>query len=405
MHLFTAFSPGDLPTQCRLLLFPHGAGGKLRDIVSAVRPDINIVDHDGAAHDVIVLTEPIWRAQLASFQDARIASSVIILPEVATSYYDWWSFPLELISQMSSGDLCVRCRDFRAFVAGLGTFFGNYVDGRFVDATIRYQPLTRVQGSKRSLQGRVLELLGDQESREDLGAVLIDEPVKLWARWLSRLYDGLEYMDYAVIQPDDVVLNCGVHGGGEIPYFLACLRGQGQLVNIDPLGHDYLSEYSRRSLAAWPGLWTERRIALHDRETVITLPVDESGMAAGGRIGEKIDGLASLTVDGVPIDVIVQELGLKRLDLIKMDIEGAEPRALVGAEKSIRRFRPQLAISIYHQPDHFFEIPMQIAAMVDGYDFFLKSYHFISNETIFYGIPKERPRKSRQNRVRVRLVE
>jgi hypothetical protein len=133
--------------------------------------------------------------------------------------------------------------------------------------------------------------------------------------------------------------------------------------------------------------------------------VDDAGMAAGGRVGERIAGLESIRSRAACIDVIVEELGLDRLDLLKMDIEGAEPRALDGARESIRRFRPQLAISVYHQPEHFLEIPLQVAEMVHDYDFFLKNYHFISNETILYGIPKERPRRPRRHRIKIGFVE
>ena len=39
-------------------------------------------------------------------------------------------------------------------------------------------------------------------------------------------------------------------------------------------------------------------------------------------------------------------------NLIKMDIEGAEPEALRGAQTLVAENRPRLAISIYHGPEH-----------------------------------------------------
>ena len=47
---------------------------------------------------------------------------------------------------------------------------------------------------------------------------------------------------------------------------------------------------------------------------------------------------------------------MERVDFIKMDIEGAEPKALIGAERTIREHRPQLAISVYHDLKHFASI-------------------------------------------------
>jgi FkbM family methyltransferase len=63
------------------------------------------------------------------------------------------------------------------------------------------------------------------------------------------------------------------------------------------------------------------------------------------------DEVFSLSVDVAPIDDIVEELSLPRVDFIKMDIEGAELRALKGAAKVIRRDRPRMAIAVEHTDD------------------------------------------------------
>lgn len=49
------------------------------------------------------------------------------------------------------------------------------------------------------------------------------------------------------------------------------------------------------------------------------------------------------------LDLLVEQLGIQRLDFIKMDIEGAEEWALRGAVKTIERYRPKWSISSYHQ--------------------------------------------------------
>jgi hypothetical protein len=56
-------------------------------------------------------------------------------------------------------------------------------------------------------------------------------------------------------------------------------------------------------------------------------------------------------IDLTTIDAIVEQLGLQRLDVIKMDIEGAETRALRGAAKTLNRFRPALAVATEHTAD------------------------------------------------------
>jgi FkbM family methyltransferase len=47
----------------------------------------------------------------------------------------------------------------------------------------------------------------------------------------------------------------------------------------------------------------------------------------------------------------LQELNLPHLDFIKMDIEGAEIEALIGAAKTLETLSPKLAIASYHRRD------------------------------------------------------
>jgi precorrin-6B methylase 2 len=47
------------------------------------------------------------------------------------------------------------------------------------------------------------------------------------------------------------------------------------------------------------------------------------------------------------IDFIVEKLRLRKVDLIKMDIEGEEYNALKGAIKTIRKFKPRIIIEIH----------------------------------------------------------
>lgn len=73
--------------------------------------------------------------------------------------------------------------------------------------------------------------------------------------------------------------------------------------------------------------------------------------------------------------------------LIKMDIEGAELQALKGAHSMIEKHRPGLAISVYHAPEHLWEIALLLDSWDLGYRFFLRCYGYSSFETILYAFP------------------
>jgi FkbM family methyltransferase len=69
---------------------------------------------------------------------------------------------------------------------------------------------------------------------------------------------------------------------------------------------------------------------------------------------------------------------------INMDIEGAELEALKGAEKTIRSSRPDLAICVYHAPNHLWEIPLYLHSLGVGYRFYLRNYTSFTGETVLY---------------------
>jgi hypothetical protein len=67
------------------------------------------------------------------------------------------------------------------------------------------------------------------------------------------------------------------------------------------------------------------------------------------------------------IDHLVEELNLPRVDFIKMDIEGAELKALEGAQRTLAKWWPRLSIAAYHAPDHPGRIPVLIRKALASY--------------------------------------
>lgn len=79
-------------------------------------------------------------------------------------------------------------------------------------------------------------------------------------------------------------------------------------------------------------------------------------------------------------DVIAEDI-----TFIKMDIEGAEKEALLGAEKHIFNNYPKLAISIYHFNDDLWEIPLMIKSKFPKYENFQIRHHSkFNSETVLY---------------------
>jgi len=75
-------------------------------------------------------------------------------------------------------------------------------------------------------------------------------------------------------------------------------------------------------------------------------------------------------------------------NFIKMDIEGAERNALIGARLTIISYRPVLAICLYHRPSDLWELPLFIHGLVEDYDMYLRVYGDMLLETVLYCVPK-----------------
>ena len=75
-------------------------------------------------------------------------------------------------------------------------------------------------------------------------------------------------------------------------------------------------------------------------------------------------------------------------NLIKMDIEGAEYDAILGARNTIASYLPGLAISLYHRPEHIWQLPFLVENIAPKkYQFFVRSHALNGFELVLYAIP------------------
>ena len=73
-------------------------------------------------------------------------------------------------------------------------------------------------------------------------------------------------------------------------------------------------------------------------------------------------------VECTTLDHFVEENNII-VGLIKTDLEGGEFDFLQGAERTIKKFRPTMLLSIYHKPEDFFYIKTTIEGWNLGYKF------------------------------------
>jgi FkbM family methyltransferase len=167
------------------------------------------------------------------------------------------------------------------------------------------------------------------------------------------------------VKAGDIVLDCGANLG---VYTREALDAGAALVvaiepapqNVECLRRNFAPEIAARKVILYPkGVW--------DKDDVLALQVDPENSAADSVVIRREGAHEGAKVPLTTIDKLVQELNLPRVDYIKMDIEGAEQRALAGARDTLIRFHPRLAISAYHNPADPERIPVLVQEAWSGY--------------------------------------
>ena len=179
-------------------------------------------------------------------------------------------------------------------------------------------------------------------------------------------------------QPGDYVIDGGGCLGDTALAFAEDVGTNGRVYTFDPmLKH---CEIMREAFLM------NSRLASHIDIFDVGLAGEDSARDAAHSTPQPINPGARLE-KGLPtrtIDSLVMSNEIKRVDLIKMDIEGSELDALQGGENSLKRWRPKLAISLYHRPEDLFSIPLWLNSLNCGYHFFLDHYSIHHEETVLY---------------------
>ena len=98
--------------------------------------------------------------------------------------------------------------------------------------------------------------------------------------------------------------------------------------------------------------------------------------------------LADVGTSQIPVVALDDVLIDQQINLIKLDIEGAEPAALQGAKRIISKDRPGLAICLYHYPNHLWTIPLWAENLGLGYRLYYRAHQQNSFDTIMYAVPQ-----------------
>lgn len=138
---------------------------------------------------------------------------------------------------------------------------------------------------------------------------------------------------------------------GEVTLHLAMIVGpEGKVLSFDPNPIAFRRLKEHVSANHLDAVVTCLPIALSNAtgELQLSMPDEsESNQGLGSVVNNQLPGVShTVSVKTVTLDDIVEEYGLTRIDLIKIDTQGAEPLILDGATKVLNRFSPDILMEI-----------------------------------------------------------
>jgi len=174
-------------------------------------------------------------------------------------------------------------------------------------------------------------------------------------------YEPLLEHGWRLLPEGGVALDGGANRGIYACAFAARVGPGGQVLAFEPEPGARAELLANLALNGFSHV-TVGEAALSDAPGEVAL--DVSGGSVRASIAWDLGHGEMLSVKATTIDRAVAEAGLARLDLVKLDIEGAEPQALRGARETLARLRPVLAVEIVGRAD--FE---EIAGFLAGFGY------------------------------------
>jgi FkbM family methyltransferase len=264
-----------------------------------------------------------------------------------------------------------------ARVASSRAVFFQHPDQFLPHGSIQW-PATIVQDTESILAG--IEAWADEASRDEYVAQIRWQLLQLnqMPAWLPP--EQTYFPDDLIRLGDhEAFVDCGAFDGDTVRAVIQ--RTGGRFASIlalepDPGNYAALSRFISTLPAEIRGRIETHQVAVHSHAATLLF---DSGDGAGSNLSDGGD----LQVSAVALDDL---LGSRTPTFVKMDIEGAEPVALMGACATLSRHKPTLAVCLYHRREHLWQVPRIILDANPTYRLCLRRHSDESWETICYAI-------------------
>lgn len=133
----------------------------------------------------------------------------------------------------------------------------------------------------------------------------------------------------------------------------------GKILAIEPSSRDYARLVENVRNNNLTDLISTYRLAISDKSEIVKLSIayEERSFLNTLRTDFSLKGIDKIGVEdvqSVSIDDLISKINVKRVDVLKLDIEGSELKALLGAKNVVERFKPAIIIGINGSFECFF---------------------------------------------------
>lgn len=188
------------------------------------------------------------------------------------------------------------------------------------------------------------------------------------------------------LSQDEAFLDVGAFNGDTIEKFINATS--------EKFSHIFALEMSKKNFAQLKKLIDTKALKTKieiincgawDEKTTTTCGDEKghSGIACSINKGKRLF-LKPEEIEMVHLDKIDNILKKRAVSLIKMDIEGAEVKAIKGAEKCISNNLPKMAICIYHNLSDYWEVPLAIKNINSNYNIAVRHHSNDNGGTVCY---------------------
>ena len=224
------------------------------------------------------------------------------------------------------------------------------------------------------------EMLADEKSKK-IFAGLLNYRISRDAKFIEEYVDDEknQYFDRSLFALDNLIFaDCGAYVGDTVEQFIRLTQGKYKKIYAfepDKIIYEKLEANIRKN--GWERV-SAYNIGTYKEKAYLGFESAEGGTEMSNHISDA--GNVMVSVDS--LDNIVNG----EINLIKMDIEGAEYDSLLGCKRLIRQYKPVLAICIYHKRDDYYKLLKLIRTLDSEYRLYVRQYAFNDNETIVYAV-------------------